>query len=135
MQVADELQMRPLIAASPNAPGTSGLNAALLSRLVASFGELHAFMHLANSTESADRAAKRLETTVENYVSAIFAAIDPAFSVKPPPPIQVTGRREVFICYAHADGDQWLNAIQSQIRALGGDIPIQPWSEIGRAHV
>ena len=129
MQVADELQMRPLIAVSPNAPGTSGLNAALLAKLMASFGELHAFMHVANSTESADRAAKRLETTVENYVSAIFAAIDPAFSVKPPPPIQVTGRREVFICYAHADGDQWLKAIQSQIRALGGDIPIQPWSD------
>jgi len=125
-RVEREQHTRPLIAFSARPPATVDHNAGLLAKLNAEFGEVHAFVHDAGSAAAQARAARELESTVQDYVSAIFVALDPAFVGRPatlPPP---AGRKKVFISYAHVDGGDWLVKVQLHLAGLDA---VDTWSD------
>jgi hypothetical protein len=117
-------RVRPLIAVDDESELTK--QPALRAALQEDYG-VGIFVHrpLADESDEA-RRAEQLQSTVLRFVNGVFDAIDPTDAVQASAP---PSRHQVFVSYAHIDGDAWRERISLHLQGLGSGFPIDPWDD------
>lgn len=127
-RVQREQGVRPIVSIQRGSQSSLARSAATRQRLQTELGVL-SYEHDANAPAwPAGHVLAQLQSTVQRFVDGFFNGLDGGLPA-PLPAVAAGSAKQVFLSYAHLDGDPWHQRVALHLRGLPAVSMVQPWSD------